>query len=597
MKTFPRIRRQSRRPASFAVVILCTLAVMLALMAAGLYLSARQAESGMEQTLNARVEKARIEQAMILNNLYQTTRNILGNVMYDSEIYKILRYTADTDAQAIRTIRNKLRMAQNTHLNGIDYRLALLDLNGNMYTNWLRGAGFYDEIMSREEVQDALQKEKSFFLMQHGFWYTDDENPVTRVPAISFGNVVLDQYLSGPVGILLFSAEESSLVSALEQDGAVALTNTLTGERLCGSVEEALYDYVRADEGAFPLGEIVQVTWQGQQMLVCRSLTAASHIELLQVMSFDEMYKELISLQHLNTMLLLFTLGAMALVLTAVTAGISRPLRRLYQQVRNLNIQLDGTIPMITAQGYRECVEVADAINEMSERTMEMIEAIKKQQKDRAELKYQYLLSQLDPHFLLNTLNNVKWTAYMSNAPRVAEMIMALGFLLETSLGKNQGEVTISYEIAHVRNYMLLQNMHYGDEVTYTVTADEAALNLPFERFTLQTLVGNAIKHGYIKGKPLQIEIRIEIEGGQLCIAVQDNGQGMKQEHLRQVHEELRASEEGERSGHIGLRNLCQRLAYRYGGQAELTIDSVEGEMTRVTLRVPLSCLRKGAED
>ena len=210
---------------------------------------------------------------------------------------------------------------------------------------------------------------------------------------------------------------------------------------------------------------------------------------------------------------------------------------------------------------------------------------------------YRYLISQLDPHFLLNTLNNVKWTAYMSNAPRVAEMIMALGFLLETSLGKNQGEVTIDYEISHVRNYMLLQSMHYGDDVTFDIEADDDARALPFERLTLQTLVGNAIKHGYTKGSKRHINIRIFIEGEQLCIAVLDNGQGMTPERLEEVRQELRESESQKRSSHIGLRNLCQRLVYRYRGEAELRLNSRQGEGTRVILTVPLTCLQNGRKD
>ena len=239
-------------------------------------------------------------------------------------------------------------------------------------------------------------------------------------------------------------------------------------------------------------------------------------------------------------------------------------------------------------QGYRECAAVAEAINDMSQRIMEMVDVIRKQQgKRKSRMKYRYLLSQLDPHFLLNNLNNIKWTAYMSGAPKVAEMIMALGFLLETSLGKNQDEVTVDYEINHVRSYMLLQSMHYGENLTYQLYAQQETLALSFERFTLQTLVGNAIKHGYVKGSKLHVDISIAIEGELLCIVVSDNGRGISSERLEKVRQELRESGSQERSGHIGLRNLCQRLAYRYKQQAELTIESREGEGTVVRVTYP----------
>ena len=587
--------RGKRQHTRFVTVLVCALAVCLVIMVACIFLSSQKMQRVLEDNLTSQVKKTREEQAAILRNIYYTSRNILGNVMYDTEIYKILKNITTTDAKAIRTMRNRLRLSQTVHLNDIAYRIVLLDMNGNMYSNWMRGAEFYDDIMNQSAVQKALTEGDSFFLLHHRFWYVDDENPTERVPALSFVNVVLDQYASKPIGILLFSVEERSLLSVLESGSTrVVISDALTGDMLCGSADTALYNYVQDDPVRFPPDEIVRMTWNNRQTLICRSHINQSNIELLQVMDYDEMYYEQIGLKRSSALLLLVSFGVMALVLIAAAFSISRPLRRLYQQICALNINPDGIIPILHADGYYECAEIAGAINDMSGRTMEMVRVIRQQQKNQAELKYQYLLSQLDPHFLLNTLNNVKWTAYMSDAPRVAEMITALGFLLETSLGKNQEEVTIEYEISHVHNYMLLQSMHFGNEITYSIEAEPEARALPFERFALQTLAGNAIKHGFVKGCPMRIDIRIAINGDDLVITVHDNGRGMTKEKLEQVRQELYTSEG---SGHIGLRNLCQRLSYRYGAGARLTIDSEKGSMTCVALRVAIKALQNGRKN
>lgn len=585
------------KPVRFVSVLLGASALLLALMVGVMLFSSRKAEQGLEETLNARVEQVRSRQETLLNNIYFTSRNILGNMMYDSDVGRILQNAQRGDARSIRTMRNKLRLTQNLHMDDIVYRVVLLDMNGNLYANWLRGSGFYDEIMAEAAVQNAIEKSQTFFLFKHSFWYTDDENPVERVPSISFGNVVENPYQAKVTGVLLFSVEETSLLNALEKDAQVAVINSITGSRLCGSVDDALYQHVQQNLTNYPLGHIVRTSWCGEEMLIYRSLVASNNLELLQVMRFDKMYHELITLHNLNLIVLALALVLMALVLYLLMLGLSRPLRSLYQQVRELNIHADGKIPTITVRGYRECAEVAEAINDMSQRIMEMVDVIQQQEKERAEMKYRYLLSQLDPHFLLNSLNNIKWTAYMSGAPKVAEMIMALGFLLETSLGKNQDEVTIDYEINHVRSYMLLQSMHYGENLTYQLYAQQETLALSFERFTLQTLVGNAIKHGYVKGSKLHVDISIAIEGELLCIVVSDNGRGISSERLEKVRQELRESGSQERSGHIGLRNLCQRLAYRYKQQAELTIESREGEGTVVRVTVPLACLQNGRRE
>lgn len=588
--------KAQRQPVRFARVLFFVFGLMLAFLLAAISLIGMESEHIVESMINVHVEKLREEQAVILQNIYYTSRNVLGNVMYDSEINRILKNTKTMDVQAIRTMRDKLRMAQNLHLNDIEYRVVLLDFNGNMYANWLRGAGYYEEIFRKDEVQDALEEGNSFFVMKHPFWYRDDELPASVVSTISFGNVVLDQYLSNAIGIMLFSVEEESLVDTLEESGQVAVTNTRSGERLCGRMDEALYQYVQENGERFPEGTTVQMDWEGRRLLICRSAIASSGIELLQVMAFDEMYSRLISVKRLNIVLLMMGMALMAVLAIFTAKWVAGPLHGIYQQVCALNIDEKGQISRITSHGYRECVEVADAVNDMSERMMEMIELNKRQQRDRAELKYRYLISQLDPHFLLNTLNNIKWTAYMNHDPRVAEMVMALGFLLETSLGKNHGEVTVGYEISHVRNYMLLQSMHYGENVTCEIISDEAVRRLPFERFTLITLVGNAIKHGYVKSGKLHIRVSACSEDGWLIIGVQDDGQGMTPERLEQVHLELRESESGERSSHIGLRNLCQRLAYRFEGRADMRISSELGKGTSVTIRVPMECFEEGGK-
>lgn len=233
--------------------------------------------------------------------------------MYDSEIYRILRDTKGVDVQAIRTMRDKLRMVQNVHLNNIEYRMVLLDMNGNMYTNWLRGAGYYQEIISQPEITSALEEDRSFFVLRHPFWYVDDENPIERVSTISFGSVVLDQYQPIPIGILLFSVEEDSLVAALERGCQVAVTNMLTGERLCGSAPPALQEYVHANPDAFPVGTVTRFEWQEEKMLVCRNMIASSNIELMQFMPFSETYFELVELRHLNGWIMAVLMTAMIL--------------------------------------------------------------------------------------------------------------------------------------------------------------------------------------------------------------------------------------------------------------------------------------------
>jgi len=162
-------RSKKRRPVRFISIIFSAGVLMLALTAGLLMVSTHEAERGLEETLNVRVEQARARQENLLDNIYFTSRNILGNVMYDSDIGGILRSAQRGDAQAIRTMRNKLRLTQNLHMDGIEYRVVLLDMNGNLYANWQQGSGFYDEIMRDETLQGAIRKRQTFFPEWHRY--------------------------------------------------------------------------------------------------------------------------------------------------------------------------------------------------------------------------------------------------------------------------------------------------------------------------------------------------------------------------------------------------------------------------------------------
>jgi two-component system LytT family sensor kinase len=186
----------------------------------------------------------------------------------------------------------------------------------------------------------------------------------------------------------------------------------------------------------------------------------------------------------------------------------------------------------------------------------------------------QALRSQMQPHFLFNTLHSI--SAMLHEAPGTADtMIAHLGALLRMSIdSSSEQEVPLSAEVEFARRYLDLQQMRFSDRLTVQWDIDRAALDVPVPTFLLQPLVENSVKHGLAAAGGGIIRINAALKGQRLVIRVVDNGQPA-------------ASDPNLRTDGIGINNTRARLAQLYGPEAGLTLQhTVNG--TTVTLRIPL---------
>jgi two-component system sensor histidine kinase YesM len=198
------------------------------------------------------------------------------------------------------------------------------------------------------------------------------------------------------------------------------------------------------------------------------------------------------------------------------------------------------------------------------------------------------LQAQINPHFLFNTLETIKWKVFQfTNRPSPATtMLENLAAILHYSLESPDRQVTVTEEIANTRNYLEIQKIRYSNKFGVIWEYDEAINRLPIVRLILQPLLENCIYHGIKEknGKSM-IKIKIRRQGSVLKISVIDNGLGIPQERLALIREHLR-SEHQERDG-IGLYNTNKRLILTYGKTAAIHIRSKFGFGTVVYFRIP----------
>ncbi|MBS4461038.1 sensor histidine kinase [Aerococcaceae bacterium zg-B36] len=293
------------------------------------------------------------------------------------------------------------------------------------------------------------------------------------------------------------------------------------------------------------------------------------------------------NLAELRQQILTSFIGTGGLALIISLLGIWFILRHWIQPLRDLqttilaigagnaNIRADET-------GAPELVDLAQQFNLMLDQIDRLMLAIKEEEQNVRKYELQALSSQINPHFLYNTLDTIVWMAEFNDSRKVVEMTKSLAKYFRLALNQGNEQIALKDEIDHVRQYLFIQKQRYGDKLNYEIKEDSHFDNFKLPKLVLQPLVENAIYHGIkeIKGNGL-IRIKVESNPDFLVISIYDNGKGfIAQDSTENLLIKL---------GGVGLNNVDQRLRLQFGNRYRMEIESKQGSDTRVSLYFPLN--------
>jgi len=262
--------------------------------------------------------------------------------------------------------------------------------------------------------------------------------------------------------------------------------------------------------------------------------------------------------------------------------------RKVYGSLRKVNREIvrmtgDREAPVRLVH-VEEFDQLLNNFQVMKDTVNDLIQEIAKNEHNKGKLETEKLLSQINPHFLHNTLNSVQWMARAGGQDEIDKVVTLLVQLLHYNMGKQSLIVTVRDEIGAMQNYIELQSIRYEDELEFVVDVDPGALDIPVPRFLLQPMVENAIYHGKHRDKSI-IRIGVAVHGSHVELTVEDNGSGMDED---KIHQLLGAEGAGKSFGMgIGLAYV-QRLLQRYYGSGDmLRIESATGAGTRLSVVIP----------
>jgi len=280
-------------------------------------------------------------------------------------------------------------------------------------------------------------------------------------------------------------------------------------------------------------------------------------------------------------MYIAFITGAILVLVFVVSYLFSK---KLSDPVRRLSTLMQQA----EAKKYNVFFELKsnDEIGELAASFNHMIKVLQENQLLRKEAQIEALMSQINPHFLFNTLEMINSYARLKGVPEVCAITKNLGDILRYTINEKH-IVTVGEELEHVMKYVEIQKIKNPEKFEVDYCVDDSLLNQCIEKFLLQPLVENVFTHAFkdtiSKGR---LTIGIHCLANDIRIIVQDNGCGMDAAQLERLNQKMNNGL-GRNGGSIGLRNVDLRLRIKYGDQAGLRINSAPGEGTRIEFQIP----------
>ena len=208
------------------------------------------------------------------------------------------------------------------------------------------------------------------------------------------------------------------------------------------------------------------------------------------------------------------------------------------------------------------------------------------------EMEFKTLQSQMNPHFLYNTLDTINWLAFKEKQTEICNLVAAISSLIRASISNKKSIITIEQELDYVKNYIYIQHIRYKDRFDIIYDIDESLLKQAVPKLIIQPIVENAIIHGIENSKNKNLlYISVKRENECIIIIVKDTGIGMTDEKVSELLKEPLNAEGDEQKAHtnLGLYAVHKRIQLMYGDLYGLTVQSQAGEGTTVTLHIPFT--------
>ena len=289
--------------------------------------------------------------------------------------------------------------------------------------------------------------------------------------------------------------------------------------------------------------------------------------------------------------IVLTTLSVLALVIAGLfvsAAKIAEKESRSLTQIADLcgEVERGNLAERLAASGNIEFQKIANAYNDMLDTVQRLIDENKKETHERYVAEIKQLEMQFNPHFLYNTLENIKFLIKL-DPDKAQKTILRLSDLLRYSIDNDTSTAAVGEDIRRIEHYLYILKLRFGKKFAYEIDVPDEVQNCVVPKLIIQPLIDNSVKHGFGDKERMKVSIGAHTVGKKLHIVVSDDGAGMDESELKAMRKLIRA--QSNKTNHIGLYNVERRIELLYGRGYGMTIDSVANGGTTVRISLPVT--------
>ncbi|MDR6552255.1 sensor histidine kinase [Paenibacillus qinlingensis] len=319
---------------------------------------------------------------------------------------------------------------------------------------------------------------------------------------------------------------------------------------------------------------------------IVRSFTSeVNEWTILTIIPERELFRQINQAGKVTMFFTFLAIAGSFFFLFIISRQIVNPIRTLINTIKKFEKGNFG----VKVQDNRadEIGALGSSFNRMTDRIQDLIQEVYIDKLRKKELQLQSLQNQINPHFLYNTIESIRMMAEINDDDEASRMAVALGGILRYGITDPLSKVQLRDEIHYLKEYVLLQQVRYGDLFQIVIHVEEEIEDVPIPKMVLQPLVENAINHGlkYTSDGGL-ITISVRKLENHVVFEVTDNGGGFSVDKLKQTMDDLNGMNES--PGSIGMKNVHQRIGLHYGVGYGLQIRSVEKVQTTVFFQIPI---------
>ena len=388
-------------------------------------------------------------------------------------------------------------------------------------------------------------------------------------------------------GVLLvdmnYSAIEQVFDKANEQNSGYVYLMDRNGEIIYHPRQKAIYSGMVKENNrmasTYEDGTHIE-NFMGEERAVVVKTIGYTGWKIVNVTPTSKLFRNAIHIGFFMVMICTVTIFLILFGNIFISDRVTEPLRNLEESIRYLEDE------HIYIGGSHEIRHLGQTITLMVKRMKDLMDKMVREQEDKRKSELDALQSQINPHFLYNTLNSVVWMVECEQYREALSMVKALAKLFRISLSKGNSIITIEDELTHAQNYMSIQQMLYRNKFCVKIDVEPAIRGCITIKLIVQPILENAIYHGmeFMDGEG-EITVHGYEKDGDIYIEVSDNGMGIPEETIESLLTD-KSRARGKGSG-IGLWNVNQRIALYFKGDYGLSIKSELDEGTTVTIHLP----------